>query len=103
MDATDNPLCASAGAHRTRLPLLLAAAALAALIGVAAAHEPATASTPPVAEGSSVPAVRAVPTPTPNPQAALAAVTMLLDDSARYIFQDGFESDSTTAWSQHNP
>jgi hypothetical protein len=36
---------------------------------------------------------------TPEQQGTLAAVTMLLDDSARYVFQDNFESGSTTTWS----
>jgi hypothetical protein len=75
--------------------LPIAFAALTFLVGVAVAR-----TTSP--EASSDPAAGRAPlraTVTPEQQGTLAAVTMLLDDSARYIFQDDFESGSTTTWS----
>ena len=83
-----------AGRRRWLLPIALAS--LTCLVGVAVARTTSPgASSDPVAGRAPL-----RPTVTPEQQGTLAAVTMLLDDSARYVFQDDFETNQ--GWSVQN-
>ena len=86
---------AASRAGRRGWLLLIAGAALACLVRVAVARTTSPGAPSDAAAGRASLAA----TVTPGQQGTLAAVTMLLDDSARYVFQDGFESGSTTTWS----